>query len=549
MRNVVFSLLLSFTLLCSLSTVGQEYDWVPTLDEFIENNQLQSARSEIDSMISLNPGVAEQSYLYRYLGDIFYADKKYQQSLENYLLALIYQEKRELPDAGFVVLVHNYLGELYMLRGLPEKALSHYSTALEMMDISNDSTSYIDCIAGIGGANAYMGNYYEALKYYQMSFDFNRARRDSLGVSYDLNDIAFIYSNIGDLDKSIQYYRESLLFLDSAKHPMSYARKLNNLGMTYLRKGPDFADAAEMLINKSYLIYKALDDPTNIAKRLINLSLIDQARNELIKAEDKLKEAISLADLSGMTKISIYNTWADLAYKKNQYTKVNQLTDSAINLARDLKIYPHMQKPLQLKRDVAINQGNYQRAYEYHVQFQQVKDSVEHRQNLEKAQNLVNEYELHKKEVEIELLSARNDLNIANLKSQRTQKWLFMVISAIVIIAATFIIYLQWQKYNLRNQLLSKEIDELRWKINALVDGDPRNLNISLDEINTKLENALTEKEFRIFELALTEMNNKQIAEEVVVSVNTVKYHLKNIYEKLGVSNRNEVIQFLVKSS
>ena len=124
-----------------------------------------------------------------------------------------------------------------------------------------------------------------------------------------------------------------------------------------------------------------------------------------------------------------------------------------------------------------------------------------------------------------------------------------MVISAIVIIAATFIIYLQWQKYNLRNQLLSKEIDELRWKINALVDGDPRNLNISLDEINTKLVNALTEKEFRIFELALTEMNNKQIAEEVVVSVNTVKYHLKNIYEKLGVSNRNEVIQFLVKSS
>ena len=37
---------------------------------------------------------------------------------------------------------------------------------------------------------------------------------------------------------------------------------------------------------------------------------------------------------------------------------------------------------------------------------------------------------------------------------------------------------------------------------------------------------------------------NKELATEFSVSVNTVKFHLSNLYDKLGVKNRSQAISF-----
>ncbi|MEQ8532548.1 MAG: helix-turn-helix transcriptional regulator, partial [Imperialibacter sp.] len=63
-----------------------------------------------------------------------------------------------------------------------------------------------------------------------------------------------------------------------------------------------------------------------------------------------------------------------------------------------------------------------------------------------------------------------------------------------------------------------------------------------------RLAQPLSEREFEILTHALSNLNNSEIAEKVFVSVNTVKYHLKNIYEKLGVTNRKEALQFALST-
>lgn len=52
----------------------------------------------------------------------------------------------------------------------------------------------------------------------------------------------------------------------------------------------------------------------------------------------------------------------------------------------------------------------------------------------------------------------------------------------------------------------------------------------------------LTLKESRITELAARGYSNKQIANELYISENTVKSHMKRIYRKLGIKNRTELI-------
>ena len=52
----------------------------------------------------------------------------------------------------------------------------------------------------------------------------------------------------------------------------------------------------------------------------------------------------------------------------------------------------------------------------------------------------------------------------------------------------------------------------------------------------------LTAKEREILSLLATGIANRSIAEAMMVSVETIKWHLKNIFNKLGVHDREHVI-------
>ena len=49
---------------------------------------------------------------------------------------------------------------------------------------------------------------------------------------------------------------------------------------------------------------------------------------------------------------------------------------------------------------------------------------------------------------------------------------------------------------------------------------------------------ALTDREREVLELLAEGLTNQQIGERLFISPNTVKRHLKAVFEKLGVSNR-----------
>jgi LuxR family maltose regulon positive regulatory protein len=51
---------------------------------------------------------------------------------------------------------------------------------------------------------------------------------------------------------------------------------------------------------------------------------------------------------------------------------------------------------------------------------------------------------------------------------------------------------------------------------------------------------SLSEREADILIMLIQGLSNRDIGAKIFVSENTVKYHLKNIYAKLGVKNRME---------
>jgi two-component system, response regulator PdtaR len=63
-----------------------------------------------------------------------------------------------------------------------------------------------------------------------------------------------------------------------------------------------------------------------------------------------------------------------------------------------------------------------------------------------------------------------------------------------------------------------------------------------LEKINKHLLNYVTEREFDVLKLIYEGKTNQQIAEELFVSVNTVKKHINNAYLKLDVVTRTTAI-------
>jgi len=55
-------------------------------------------------------------------------------------------------------------------------------------------------------------------------------------------------------------------------------------------------------------------------------------------------------------------------------------------------------------------------------------------------------------------------------------------------------------------------------------------------------EKRLTQREIELLQLVARGMSNKAVAQALSISENTVKYHLRNILQKLGVQNRTEAV-------
>lgn len=58
----------------------------------------------------------------------------------------------------------------------------------------------------------------------------------------------------------------------------------------------------------------------------------------------------------------------------------------------------------------------------------------------------------------------------------------------------------------------------------------------------------LSPRELELIQLVAEGLSNKAIGQRLSVSVNTVKYHMKNILQKLGAQNRTEAVMMAIRS-
>jgi len=72
-------------------------------------------------------------------------------------------------------------------------------------------------------------------------------------------------------------------------------------------------------------------------------------------------------------------------------------------------------------------------------------------------------------------------------------------------------------------------------------------LTLTIERISTITNAPITEREFEILQDIIEGLTNDQISKSRFISKSTVKYHISNLLEKMGVDNRAKALHKIIK--
>lgn len=144
----------------------------------------------------------------------------------------------------------------------------------------------------------------------------------------------------------------------------------------------------------------------------------------------------------------------------------------------------------------------------------------------------------------------RNQLKLNSLQSKKpSNNKTEMIKGGVLFGSILFVILLLYLNISQRKKFKQKEAQwEQKFKIliTSSEISTSQKFSLSIKSLNKHLNNPLSQREYDVLCLVVTNNTNTLIADQLFVSVNTVKTHLKNLFEKLDVTNRKEAIQKVI---
>ncbi|MEM8896185.1 MAG: tetratricopeptide repeat protein, partial [Bacteroidota bacterium] len=471
-------------------------------------------------------------------------------SLDYYLQALSELENSEIVDLNQERQTQNFIGFSYGELGLDDKAMVHYQRSLDLAVQLRDTVEIATAHYNLSSALLRLGRPEEAMKHLSTAYEIDKARKDTSAIGFDLNSLGYVNLEMGNTAEAIKYYRESIsLLAKSSGNFNSLGARYNNLANAFSQA--HHYDSALHYNSLSIEVHEGFNDSINLAERWVNRAKILISMNELEEAiawTVKAKAVLRTYE-KGRPIMSANVVLIECMEMMKQYDQALELCEENIALSKSLNLVIYLKNTLLQQAKIYEKQGETGKAYDVYKEAMVLNDSIQSAESRRLTEELEIRYEVDKVESENELLRLEKELAGVELEKRSiSQQWLLALL-VVITIGLLIIIRIVLSRSNVKRKLLESEINQLRLQIKGIVEGSADAMGITIEHVNSSIEDPLSEREFEVLSLALTDVSNTEIAEKTFVSVNTVKYHLKNIYGKLGVSNRKEAMQFALRST
>lgn len=420
---------------------------------------------------------------------------------------------KAIGDQTRLMRSYSSLGVLHRIQGQHEASLAYFQQALDIAEQGEGrifTLAEAEILGNSGGIFYQLKDYAAAGEYTKRALEKAILLKDTSEMAYDYLRLAIVYQAKDSLDLSLNYNREAGKFMELLQDTTTLIYIENTLGNIYKKKSQ--LDSALLHNLRAATLAKALGDAANRAHTLLGVAEIYLEQGDLRKAEDKVRESLAISESQNFP-----------IHSKNAHFLLFQIAEKRVLPATALREH---------KAYVAIN------------------DSLNAAETRERIAELETKYETQKKEAEIVNLKLENELQEANLARSRNAQYAIAIGSVLTILLLIVFFIFKYKKQKVEREAQELQLDALKKRFMEL-HTSPSELAVSLDfeELNGKLHNPLTEREFETLKLSLQGKTNPEIAAQIFVSVSTVKFHLRNTYSKMGVTNRKEAFKFMLKTS
>jgi len=333
----------------------------------------------------------------------------------------------------------------------------------------NNKGYFVDLIGDVKGA----------LKYYYKALTIREQLNDSLGLSESYNNIGTVYGGQGDYEKALVYIDKTLMLLTDR----------NASAVTLMNKGVILEK-----LEKSTAALKCFNDALEISRELKNRVFIVNIQNHIgaIYLKDKrfekslacFIESETIANEVGYKSGYIHSLTkqAKIHFYKEDMLSAKLKANKAYGLAKDLGSPENIIEVSEILSEILKKENNWKQAFSMQELYFKMNDSVK---NSEIEKDIIKHkatYDLNKKQKEIELLSAKNE--IQELKLTKNRNFIIFISMALFLALITALVSFRGFKKKLYiNKLLKRQKVEISRKNEAK--------KIMLQEIHHRVKNNL----------------------------------------------------------
>ena len=380
----------------------------------------------------------------------------------------------------------------------PDSAIAYAIKARDLAQSTGYSEGVAYALKNIGIAYYYQGKEIEALDYWKQSLEIFKSNKDEIGTANILNNIGAIYFNKKDLTNALENYLQSLKLAEKTKDKLRILSALNNIGGVYFEKQATH-DKALIYFLKSLPLSEELKDPETFGTTAANLGEIYYVRNNdslALLYFNKSAKAFNNSENSPYA----YNNLGKVYDRKNNYDlavfyhkkaldiakKLNgslDIVQSLMGLAKtnisrrnpaDALVYLKEAEKIAFTHNFSgelknvyesfanvYNQMNdYKNAYVYQYKYAAIKDTLYNIETDRKLGSLQFDFDIQKKQSEVDLLTKDNQLQEADIKRQKFAKNAFLVGLSLILLIV-IILYRDYRRKVKTNQLLDQQKDEI----------------------------------------------------------------------------------------
>ncbi len=429
-----------------------------------------------------------------------------------------------LDDSDLMIEAEILLGYVMLWRNQPHKAIEHSQRTLEKLGQANDFLQSF-ALNNLGFAYRAANQLTEALEVFQEVDRLFHEKQDIVHLRMTIIAIANIHEMRGDLNQARQVYLGAIERYTS----LGYSQRM--MGLLYLGLGNIYYERndltrAEQYIKKSFAGWSQAELAKEVMNGHIHLSFVYQAQGKIQNATQEIQAALDMGSIFTDEAFHIYLN----AYQARIDLMQGRWTDVA-SWANSL--------PLDIENPVINDFTEY--AYLTLVRWWLKDNTPKTLQQipfiLQPMLDLADEAGRDALKAEVLLLNAI----LAQTVGESS-------------LAVEYLINSLHMGNQFRRLYLNEgEAIQTLLKTIASRDDLPTALLQHVDELlvvlptdtplaSSSLIEPLTERERDVLEKLADGHSNRQIAEDLFVSVGTVKTHARHIYEKLSVNNRTHAV-------